>query len=604
MDIRTPKEIELPDIVNSKVGVIYVYYERKNEQKNQTNLAFFLKYALNNKIWQNIDINYLFILNGYQCEVSIPERPNIDVLKEYNCHDWEAYANGIKFYEEKFNKKIWEIFDYLCLVNCSVIGPIYESSINTHWLSPFYNKMKKDNAVACSPCMSFLPETDGAGVGPRLVATFTFIRINEEIINLLMNTKISYCDETSTCGDVTNDKDNTILGVKYSKNDAVYTGEYGLSRVLLKYNYNITSLLYDDIDIYDKNNWNINNNIAPDRYNTFNGINVPLSTIFIKNIWRWDDWYASYPVLYDECMEFLLRNCNMKNIFSDYSIEYNYDLLYEQFYNNKALKFDRIYTETIYNKFNLQEEIVLFNKPIEKNKNCVIYSHYDEDNNIKDYVIQGLKSLIYVGYDIFFLTTCKTIENIDLLPFEIFYIENSSQVKDWTNWLIGCNIIKQNNLEYEWILFLDNRILFPINGLHHFKNSVIETRKNSDFWCHWDNYDSRNLLEPPIEFNYNLIDDVMNYAYNVLNSLENNKAIEIDILNYLNQKGYNYKVIVNKENLNKDENEYTIYDPIILCQWLYNSNSFAINWDLCKTKLNLFKLTPEFNFLTRYLYHE
>lgn len=33
MDIRTPKEIELPDIVNSKVGVIYVYYERKMSKK-------------------------------------------------------------------------------------------------------------------------------------------------------------------------------------------------------------------------------------------------------------------------------------------------------------------------------------------------------------------------------------------------------------------------------------------------------------------------------------------------------------------------------------------------------------------------------------------
>ena len=219
MDNRIPKEIDLPDLSKSKVGVIYVYYERKNEQKNQTNLAFFLKYALNNKIWQNIDINYLFIMNGYQCEVSIPEKSNVDVLKEYNCHDWEAYANGIRFYEEKFNKKIWEIFDYLCLVNCSVLGPIYESSLNTHWLSPFYNKMKKDNAVACSPCMSFLQETDGAGVGPRLVATFTFIRINEEIINLLMNTKISYCDETSKSPDVSDDKDNTILGLKYSKND-------------------------------------------------------------------------------------------------------------------------------------------------------------------------------------------------------------------------------------------------------------------------------------------------------------------------------------------------------------------------------------------------
>ena len=604
MTNRIANKIQLPDLSISKVGVIYVYYERKNEQKNQTNLAFFLKYALNNKIWQNIDINYLFIINGYQCEVSIPEKPNVDVLKEYNCHDWEAYANGIRFYEEKFNKKIWEIFDYLCLVNCSVLGPIYESSLNTHWLSPFYNKMKKDNSVACSPCMSFLPETDGAGLGPRLVATFTFIRINEEIINLLMNTKISYCDETSKSPDVCADKDNTVLGVKYSKNDAVYTGEYGISRVLLKHNYNITSLLYDNIDIYDKNNWNINNNIAPDRFNTFNGENIPLSTVFIKNIWRWDDWYASYPVLYDECMEFVFNKCNMKNIFSINNMEYNYDLLYDNFYNNKALKFDRIYTETIYNRFNRQDEIVLFNKPDSETHNCVIYSHYDEDNSIKDYVIQGLKSLIYLGYDIIFLTTCTKIENIYLLPFEIIYIEKTNELQDWNNWLIGCNIIKQNNLNYKWILFLDNRILFPINGLVNFKNTVINIRSQCDFWCHWENYDSRNLLEPPIEFKFKLIDYIMNYIHSLLVASQNNKPLEIDFINYLIQNGFTYKINVCKEKLNIDDNENTIYNPIVLCQWIYDNNTFAVNWELCKKNLQSIVLTPEFNYLTRYLHHE
>ena len=29
--------MDLPDIKNSKIGIIYVYYERKNQQKNQTN---------------------------------------------------------------------------------------------------------------------------------------------------------------------------------------------------------------------------------------------------------------------------------------------------------------------------------------------------------------------------------------------------------------------------------------------------------------------------------------------------------------------------------------------------------------------------------------
>jgi len=592
---RIPKIIDLPDIKKCKIGVIYVYYERKNEQKNQTNLSFFLKYALNQEIWENIDINYLFIINGHQCEVNIPSKPNVFVLKEYNCHDWEAYYNGIQYFENKFNKKIWELFDYLCLVNCSVLGPIMESSIKTHWLYPFYEKMKKDNAVACSPCMSFLPETDGGGIGPKLVATFTLLKINEEIIELLTNTKISYCDETSISEDAKIKQDNTVLGVKYSKNDAVYTGEYGLSRVLLKYNYNITSLLYDNIDIYDEKNWKINNNISPDRYNAFNGQNIPLSTIFIKNIWRWDDWYASYPVLYDETIEFVYKKSNMKNIFTNNSqnnIVYNYDLLFHTFYKNKSLKFDIKYTENVYNSFQRQEEVILFTKFTENKKYCAIYSHYDEDDIIKDYVIQGLKTLIYSGYDILFITNCKTINNIDILPFDIIHVENNTG-KNIYNFLIGCSIIKKNNLHYERILLIDDNILFPINGIENFKNTVYEIRKDCDVWSHLDNFLINTIL--PIEFKINLIDIIINIMYHILQTNDN-----INIIEFLKKSGYIHKTIINKEQFNNDDN--TLYNPEILCQWLYNNNTFAINWNLFKPNINLFELTPEFNYLIRYLH--
>ena len=37
----------------SKILIVYVYYERKNQQKNQTNLAFFLKYGLDKSKWEN-----------------------------------------------------------------------------------------------------------------------------------------------------------------------------------------------------------------------------------------------------------------------------------------------------------------------------------------------------------------------------------------------------------------------------------------------------------------------------------------------------------------------------------------------------------------------
>ena len=39
-----------------KVCIIYCYNERTNEQKNQTNLSFFIKYGLDKLRWKNINI--------------------------------------------------------------------------------------------------------------------------------------------------------------------------------------------------------------------------------------------------------------------------------------------------------------------------------------------------------------------------------------------------------------------------------------------------------------------------------------------------------------------------------------------------------------------
>ena len=88
--------------------------------------------------------------------------------------------------------------------------------------------------------------------------------------------------------------------------DAVLTGEYGLSLALINRGYRVTSLLYD-FDCHDPNNWGINNFTEPDRYMSFNGRHVPLSTIFIKNVWRWNNGYESLQVLYDQCIDFMFK---------------------------------------------------------------------------------------------------------------------------------------------------------------------------------------------------------------------------------------------------------------------------------------------------------
>ena len=95
----------LPNIRDARIGIIYVYYERKNEQKNQTNLSFFIKYGLNEKLWAKLNISTLFVVNGHQCEVQIPTKPNVYLLKEDNCSDWEGWYNGIKYFEKTHTQK-------------------------------------------------------------------------------------------------------------------------------------------------------------------------------------------------------------------------------------------------------------------------------------------------------------------------------------------------------------------------------------------------------------------------------------------------------------------------------------------------------------------
>ena len=118
-----------------KICIIYVYYERKNEQKNQTNLSFFIKYGLDKSRWRAMDITTLFIINGKQCEVLIPEREDIIVLKLDKCNNLECWNKGIKYFEDKNKEPIYKIFSHLCYINTSCFGPLYEPDTNKHWIT-------------------------------------------------------------------------------------------------------------------------------------------------------------------------------------------------------------------------------------------------------------------------------------------------------------------------------------------------------------------------------------------------------------------------------------------------------------------------------------
>lgn len=597
------------DFTKAKIGIIYVYYERKNEQKNQTNLSFFIKYGLDEKLWSNLNITTLFVINGRQCEVLIPSKPNIHVLKEDNCSDWEGWYNGIKYFEGTENKNIWEIFDYLCLINASAIGPIYEPNNNDHWLMPFYNKMIKDDAVICSPCVSFLHR---CGVnGPKVVPIMSLIKCTESIMHLLTRVKINAQHDHKNYN-------NTILGKKNDKIDAVLTGEYGLSLVLINAGYGVTSLLYDDFDCHNPVNWKINGFTEPDRYMSFNGRNIPLSTIFIKNIWRWSNGYVCLPVLYNECMSFVFNKLNIKNIFSNDLINinnYNYNVLKIQPGIGGMIQDWRSNRE-YYNKHGVAEETIIF--PIFKPycDGCLIYAHYDADNIIKDYVIQTIKVFIYLGYNILFYTSSSKIENIDQVPFKINFVKNEYAGTDWKIWLRGCEDIVNKKINTSYVFLLNDSILLPIHGVENFKNTIKKMRNTCDFWGHWDSNEvGWHIVGTPIEFKYIMIHDVIkfiqdkiklctssSFSYDKDGYIHYTHNVEVKFAKYLLDKGYKHNVVINVNILDQTLT-CPVFHPDNTNKWINNPDSFGIKWKYMISYLNQNTVCPELNYLTRYLHY-
>jgi hypothetical protein len=145
--IEITKQFKL-DNIRARICIIYVYYEIKNEQQNQNNLAFFIKYGLDKSKWRDMDVTTLFLINGQHCEVILPKTQNVHVLyNPTNEYDAEKFYNrGIDYFTNKYNTTICNLFTHVCLINVSKFGPIYsdidDTNINimsNHWLDPLIN---------------------------------------------------------------------------------------------------------------------------------------------------------------------------------------------------------------------------------------------------------------------------------------------------------------------------------------------------------------------------------------------------------------------------------------------------------------------------------
>ena len=587
------------DTSRQQICIIYVYYERKNEQKNQTNLAFFIKYGLDKTRWRNMDITTLIMINGHQCELLIPTMENVHILYNSNEYDVITQKKGIQYFENLYNTPFYNSFTHLLIMNCGVIGPIYEEGLDRHWLDQFLNKLT-NNTVICSPCINFLKKKDVGGPGPRCQSYCSLIKINEYIYNLLLNTKISNLAPGTINNSVQIEYDY-VFGYKNDQINTILIGEYGITRILLDNGYNISCLIYDDIDYKDKTIWNT----YSDRIDRMP--NMPIQNfnkqVFIKNYWRETSAHRdSLPCFYNESIMYIYNKLNYKNICSDLpSVKYNYDLININrsgtLRHNTSMNWNN--NQQFYDLFGYAEEHIIWPKQKLNNAACVIYRHYHKDNIIKDYVIQALKTLIFLEYDIFFCTTSSKITNVDL-PFDINYFENN----DLSDLYIWHNIMnKQELTKYSRILLMNDSIMLPIHGIENMKNTILNMRQKSDFWGLYEyNEQTIHLCRCFIEFNRNSFTELIKlYNQHIISlktTLDETNKIELLQTQHLVNHGFSYDAVVSY-NYSTQPNYNIMLNPENMNILLINKDCFGINCNYLRS--NIKYDNPYLNYLMRLL---
>ena len=265
-----------------KTVICYTYYESPSSIYN---LRFFVENEL--KYRENID--YIIVINGMKCSVSLPELNNLTVIRRENTgFDFGGHSTALNYI--KTNNIHYDYFFYL---NSGVIGPIVPHYLTPkmHWSNFFIEKIN-DKVKLVGTTIVCLPHHDDGGYGPK-VEGFFFVtdRVGMDII----------------------DREKTVFKIHENKYSAIVNGEYGLSKCILRNGYSIDCMIrkYQGLDWTDKKNWNLNNNKHPSRKNSFYGNSLlPYELIFHK--WHWhsgDPNYNTDPCNFELIKQYVENNC-------------------------------------------------------------------------------------------------------------------------------------------------------------------------------------------------------------------------------------------------------------------------------------------------------
>ena len=257
----------------SKSIIFYTYYQSKSSDYN---LNYFVKCIKYSEF-----IDYIIIINGYNCNIKIPNYDNLKILKRDNIgFDTGGHKAALDTITD-LNE-----YDYFFFLNSSVTGPFFKNkSDDKNWTHFFTEKITNDvKLVSTSIC--FLKQTDKGGYGPKAEGFFCVTDLIG--LKLMLNEGNIFCNHKTF-------------------EDAIINGEYGKTRCMFKHNYNIDCMLqkYQNIDWRNSKNWDNNKlwynkpaSLWPSKLNSYFNENInPYEVIFHKYYWKYNNSYISYDII-------------------------------------------------------------------------------------------------------------------------------------------------------------------------------------------------------------------------------------------------------------------------------------------------------------------
>jgi len=249
--------------------------------------------------------------------------------------------------------------------------------------------------------------------------------------------------------------------------------------------------------------------------------------------------------------------------------------------------------------------------------NYAVYCHYDKNNVVQDYIITQIKCLKKLGYNILFYSTSESITNDYELKKhvqDIHYITNISNGTEFYSLNISLKHLRDKNIKYDNILFVNDSLLFPVNGLANMRETISKM-SIYDFWGHWDEYmpiiKTQFIYSCFLHFKQKTSADIILYLDETIHKCSDRgsfiNVIEWKLSNYIFKKKYSIGTVIPFKGLklsNVIYNNIYTHNPSVISKWLFKPETFGVKFKyiLFFLNKNSIRLTSSFWYLTRYLY--